>query len=236
LDRSRTQAHTLALDQGGADAIAGLTSKILRTLGNGWGAVNVFFVISGFVLALSLARGPRAFVPSGTRFVVARLLRIYPAVFATIILFALVYWTTGGALTGPDAYEVTALIRNAFLLSTEIDGVMWSLQIELIAVPLIFAAFIMYRCWGTAPLVILLVSLAAMSFWGPWSHLLGRSIPLGILFSFIAGMVAFTSGRTCVQRVPSNLQPQLFVGAVLLFFLARPPLDMWCHRQVRHDV
>jgi len=113
---------------------------------------------------------------------------------------------------------------------------MWSLQIELIAVPLIFAAFIMYRCWGTPPLVILLVSLAAMSFWGPWSHLLGRSIPLGILFSFIAGMVAFTSGRICVQHVPSNLQPQLFVGAVLLFFLSRPLLGFASHWSVIAEV
>ena len=46
---------------------------------NGHGALMSFFVLSGFVLTLSLRRGPQPALPASLAFVGARLFRIIPA-------------------------------------------------------------------------------------------------------------------------------------------------------------
>jgi peptidoglycan/LPS O-acetylase OafA/YrhL len=53
-------------------AYGGWTTDVLSTLGNGAAAVNLFFVISGFVLLQSLMRGPDSNWVNAARFVVAR--------------------------------------------------------------------------------------------------------------------------------------------------------------------
>src|SRR5450755_770607 len=68
-----------------------LDAQILRVIGNGYGAVVLFFVISGFVLSASLSRGPQRLPKCALRFLSARMFRIYPAVFATIAVFAALY-------------------------------------------------------------------------------------------------------------------------------------------------
>jgi peptidoglycan/LPS O-acetylase OafA/YrhL len=67
----------------------GWTTDVLSILGNGAAAVNLFFVISGFVLLQSLTRGPDSNWVNAARFVVARVSRIYPAVLVTIGAFIL---------------------------------------------------------------------------------------------------------------------------------------------------
>ena len=57
-----------------------------RIFNNGGGAVAAFFVISGFVLALSLERGPNDLPTSGSRFFLSRVFRIYPAIIATVVI------------------------------------------------------------------------------------------------------------------------------------------------------
>lgn len=65
----------------------------LRILINGHAAVTLFFVLSGFVLALPFFRGQ---TPGYAQFAVRRLCRIYVPFAVSIILALLLYWIAGG--------------------------------------------------------------------------------------------------------------------------------------------
>src|SRR5262249_10951148 len=91
----------------------GWTTYLLSTLGNGAAAVDLFFVISGFVLLQSLTRGPASNWVSAGRFAVARVFRIYPAVFVTLGIFMLIFYATDATLCSPTAYEPIKFLQNA---------------------------------------------------------------------------------------------------------------------------
>lgn len=110
----------------------------LKILFQGQPAVVFFFVLSGFVLTASLQRASRPVADLAAPFVVARVLRIYPAWIFTILVFTGVYWLTGRTLAVvPTSTEV---ISNILLLSVSIDGVGWSIQTELLAIPVLLIA------------------------------------------------------------------------------------------------
>jgi len=189
-------------------------AELLRIFGNGHGAVVLFFVISGFVLAGSLARGPQDLCAAAPRFLLARLFRIYPAIFATIGVFAVLFWTTGASLTSAEAYRPLGLLRNVLLLDTSIDGVMWSLQIELIAIPLIILVYFGSVRWGLIFPITVFLALAALSFSGTWNRAIGGPGMLGTIHAFIPGVIAFLVGRRLVEQCPVRLTPAVFMAGM----------------------
>jgi peptidoglycan/LPS O-acetylase OafA/YrhL len=134
----------------------GWTTGVLSMLGNGAAAVNLFFVISGFVLLQSLMRGPDSIGADAARFVVARLFRIYPAVLVTIGTFILIFLATGASICSPSAYTPVKQLRNALLLDTDVVGIMWTLRVEMLAIPLFILGFVLFRRLGAVGLAILL--------------------------------------------------------------------------------
>jgi exopolysaccharide production protein ExoZ len=97
----------------------------------GWVGVEIFFVISGFVIANS-ARGATA-----ANFAVGRVLRLYPAIWVcapiTLAMLLLV-------VRSPNGHLFVIFLKSMLLLPKEpwIDGVYWSLQVELVFYCLIF--------------------------------------------------------------------------------------------------
>ena len=209
---------------GAAGWVEQFGAGLLRVFGNGHGAVILFFVISGFVLSGSLARSPQGFCAAASRFLPARLFRIYPAIFATIGIFAILFWVTGAMFGPADAYRPFGLLRNALLLETSIDGVMWSLQIELIAIPLILLVFFGSARWGLILPTALFLGLAALSFSGAWNRAIGSVGMFGTIHAFIPGMIAFQIGRRLVERCPVRLAPALFMVLLVSFVIIRPVL------------
>ncbi len=199
----------------------GPLGTLLEIVGPGISAVNLFFVLSGFVLMLSLSRGAQHGGRGTARFVQARIFRLYPAVVATIAVFAAFYWTTGYSLSGPSVYELGSLIRNALLLSTSINGVMWSLQIEVLAVPLILLGYALYRICGMAGLLVLLAVLVCLSLIGTWIRLVSTPFGLAVLTSFVAGMIACIAGAHITRRLSPAAAMALFLVAVAGFYSAR---------------
>jgi len=97
----------------------------------GYLGVDLFFLISGFVIALSAQRG------TPLRFLLDRLIRLYPAFLVAVLLTALVRTLWGSA---DDDISIRNLLLNLSLfagifedrLDLEfVDGVYWSLMVEL---------------------------------------------------------------------------------------------------------
>ena len=201
---------------------------LYRVFCNGQGALITFFVISGFVLARTMERGPDKLWPAAKRFFVARVFRIYPAIFSTVLVFTLVYWGFNAAIPGvtAEAYSAGSVLRNLLLLETSIDGVMWSLQLEVIAVVMIFAAVRLQRRWRFTVLVLAII-LTVLSFYGPWAHLFGREKHFGWIFAFAFGILLQCSDSAPVRRLSPRAATGLFLGAVLVFFGTRPISPHW---------
>src|SRR5262249_24884017 len=155
----------------------------------------LFFVISGFVLLQSLTRGPDSNGVNAARFVVARVFRIYPAVLATLGIFILIFYATGATLCSPSGYAPVKYLRNALLVDVEIVGVMWTLRIEMLAIPLFILGILLLRRFGNLGLMGLLATLLALGTSRAWIGLADPTLGLTLLPFFAVGMVVFGVGR-----------------------------------------
>ncbi len=170
----------------------------MRIFNNGSGAVAAFFVMSGFVLALSLERGPNDLPAGASRFFLSRLFRLYPAIISSVLIFALLYWVTGDMFPHPG-YSGAKIFQNMLLFDTSMNGVMWSLQVEVLASFVIFLAFALRRRWGNGAVLLLTALLVALSFSGHRMRALGPDLVM--LYAFPAGMLAFYCSHL-VRRIP----------------------------------
>ena len=193
----------------------GWTTTILSVFGNGLAAVDVFFVISGFVLLQSLMRAGDCSWANVFRFIVARLFRIFPAAVVTIGIFVLVFCATGSSLSGPGVYEPLIVLRNALLIDSSITGVMWTLRIEVIAIPLLILGFVLYRSFGIVGLTVLLSTLIGLAATSIWTHLIDTPFGLGVLQFFGVGMLVFGVGVQPWMR-RSHIATLVLVVAIAL--------------------
>lgn len=209
----------------------GWTTYALSILGNGQAAVNLFFVISGFVLLQSLVRGPATTTTNTARFIIARLFRIYPAVIATIGIFLLVFYSTNLTLSSPAAYAPLSLLRNALLVDVSINGVMWTLQLELIAIPLFIIGFFLFRYRGVIALAALLAALLILATAKQWNDLVGTPLGLQLLPFFAVGMIVYAIGRKVSLRFSPPIAMLLVIVGIagMLAGDALPPFGVRTH-------
>jgi peptidoglycan/LPS O-acetylase OafA/YrhL len=176
-------------------------AQISRILGNGPGAVIFFFALSGFVLTMVLEKSQGSKVEIATRFATGRIFRIFPGVWCTLGVFYLFLVLFGRSLDLPSEYEPIRFLLNALLIIKSIDPVMWSLQVELAAVPLLLSVYFGWRRYGFPAIFWPYMVLFALSFFGQWNHLLGNPGQLGQIFSFLAGMTVYLYGRSYVDML-----------------------------------
>jgi peptidoglycan/LPS O-acetylase OafA/YrhL len=193
---------------------------------DGLQAVIFFFVLSGFVLTRSLLKAPQPSIAQFVDFVVARLFRLYPAIIFVIGLFAIAMALAGSAV------PVLIVLKNMALLDTSLNGVMWSLQLELLAVPLIYALYLLLirgTLLATSVAIVISVTLAVMSF-DPAIHKLLGDPPLQFYYAFTFGcFCAVASGRLASRATPMQINIAVAVF-IVLFFTARPllgPASTW---------
>ena len=171
-------------------------------------AVEIFFMISGFLITASLLRAP-----SIRHFVIHRVLRIYPVFLAThLILFGLGPVLHYKLLDGIDAARWSWLfLANGLLLPGIFDIPLvqtnaWSLSYEAAFYVFSIAAYRLGRPLAPRPRVLLIALATAGACW---------LYPRGVFFA--AGAVVFLLGDRALalgrQRwlVPGLLLPALFL-------------------------
>jgi peptidoglycan/LPS O-acetylase OafA/YrhL len=105
-------------------------SKTTATYGHyGWTGVQMFFVISGFVLPYSLHRSGYKLKNFGI-FLIKRIIRIYPAYLAAIIISLILTVLTHREVASVITIISHLVFLNSILGLTGISAVFWTLAIE----------------------------------------------------------------------------------------------------------
>ncbi len=134
--------------------VRNIQSSWLRILWDGSAAVNLFFVLSGFVLSLSVLKSKNTYF----RYLIKRVFRIYPAYYASIIFCFLLFmffnhsnlkglstWAQSFWISNIGLLDVIKHIALVFPFDTRlINPVIWSLAVEVkmsLFIPLIMYFF-----------------------------------------------------------------------------------------------
>ncbi|MBZ9873068.1 acyltransferase [Mesorhizobium sp. BR1-1-9] len=176
-------------------------TKIALTILNGHSAVLLFFILSGFVLTLSLDKMRGS--PGGVvaKFTVRRLCRLYPALIACLLLMwglSLIYRNIGAV--GMPFVTTETFLRNAVLVQNVLLGPTHTIQVEVLVIPFLlamFAARAMLGTWG----VIAGVAYSLLAMDRPWMVM---QLPYigDWLIAFAAGMLI---ASPIVRRIASRI-------------------------------
>ena len=206
--------------------------QALLTIFNGSAAVIVFFVLSGCVLAISLRRQPVGDARALAAFYVKRALRIYPALWLSLVLALVVSAVveTLGMPQGATSFltrlaetRVTAgVVATSFLaVGSALNPPAWSLVVELfysLFFPAIAAS--MRRTASGAALMALAVLLALAPLDGQL-HLYLLAFALGAALPGLAGR-GLPGGAVARRTVSAMAVIVLIVSRPLLFPLGVP--------------
>jgi peptidoglycan/LPS O-acetylase OafA/YrhL len=139
--------------------VSDIMPTVFRFASYGWIGVEIFFVISGFVICMSCwGRSPR-------QFFVSRVIRLYPAYWFAVL------FTTGVLVAVPGVWErlrLREVLLNLTMLQSgsgvaNVDGVYWTLWSELrfyllflavVATGLTYRKVVLFCCvWGAAAML-----------------------------------------------------------------------------------
>lgn len=108
------------------------------TFAQGHYGVNLFFIISGFVIFMTLEKTARPL-----DFLVSRFSRLYPAYWFAIAFTTsvLLLWPLPNQETHFTSVALNALMFHGFFGVPHVDGVYWTLEVELLFYMLVFAIY-----------------------------------------------------------------------------------------------
>jgi peptidoglycan/LPS O-acetylase OafA/YrhL len=185
----------------------------------GWLGVECFFVISGFVIPLSMYRGNFKFFNDWRIFFGKRLLRLEPPYFVSIVLtVALWYASTlmpGFAGQAPNISWMQLMGHlgslNAFLGYDWINPVFWTLAIEFQYYILIAFCYVLIAAQNARVRWISTIGLGLLSFLP-----IGSKFILHFIVLFVLGIVTFQHHVGLVRKKAYFLS--LLVLSVISFF------------------
>lgn len=185
------------------DGFAVGLARLLMVVLNGNAAVSLFFVISGFVLSLSLMRSKLSPMDLTVSFLARRFLRLYPPMAVSLIVtFAAAVIS---AYAFPSAFEADYALQfaqNMLYIDPALVSPTWTLFIEMGMAPLFLGAMLIFRRYGDPSLpwlvavgvVALFLHLGVPGLWPSW--------PLGHYFiMFILGAALPTWAPKIVERL-----------------------------------
>jgi peptidoglycan/LPS O-acetylase OafA/YrhL len=128
------------------------------SFGYGYFGVNLFFIISGYVIFMTLSRTRRSM-----DFVVSRFSRLFPAYWVAIFLtLGITHWLglPGLLVSLRDAIGNMVMLHSLLLRLPNVDGVYWTLEVELL---FYIGMWLLYRLRALAKIHIALAGAMALS-------------------------------------------------------------------------
>ena len=153
----------------------------------GFLGVELFFMISGFVILMTAGNG------SLSRFAKSRVVRLYPAYWigCTLTFLVTMAMAVPVFVVTPQQYLVNMTMLNEFLGVSSIDGVYWSLAVEIrFYVMVAVVLFLGEIQRAQSFLVAWLAVSAAMTTW-PFSWTLGTMLGVDYAAYFVIGGMCF---------------------------------------------
>ncbi len=167
-------------------------TKLWLTIFNGESAVLLFFILSGFVLTRSLVDDFRHYpvVTATMAFVVRRLLRIFPSLLACLIAIYALSNAAHALIPAADiSFSGAQLLANAALIDFPLNGATWTLQVEMLAIPVMVVAGLLTGRWGVAGAVAALIAAFVVMRSGQLNF--GFLFLVIFQFYFVAGALAW---------------------------------------------
>ncbi len=204
-----------------------IITRLLLIPFNGGAAVTVFFVLSGFVLGLSLDRKSKS-VGTCFAFYVKRLFRIYPAhlVCLSLMIVSLSCFYTYAAYPNTSVWfkawyqnplTLDNVLANYALLETNLNQVAWTLKVELVMSAVFPLAYYLSRSVGTkANLLILLLLLGCSLIRG----LFPGSLYFLYGYVFYLGLMMPTLMEKLNQHVHQKVWNALFLISIVCLISA----------------
>lgn len=192
---------------------ATLLLEFITALFNAGSAVVVFFVLSGYVLTLSLRRSTGGLAA----YTVRRAFRLLPPMWASIILM----WAMLSVIQQPNAQSYSIwfssvfrpsstleLLSNAVLWSFKTNAVTWTMYVEVIGSALVPISVWASERYGSPALYLMLAVFASLAV------LLYPSTTVSYLLCFHAGVMLATNSSRLFSR------PRMLALAGLCVFIA----------------
>ncbi len=184
-------------------------AKVILKLFSGETAVFIFFVLSGTVLFQSLMRPRRPFPSEALIFTVRRLVRIYPALIICLAVMTL-YSVAMGRPISPYDFAV-----NSALYAFAINGVTWTLNVEVVAVGFILAAYLGWRVGSEWGLIAVAIGIG-IALRSPWLQSVAVTFKNFWVF-FVLGMLIPTRiGGWIARMLPMMAWP--FILLIVIIF------------------
>jgi peptidoglycan/LPS O-acetylase OafA/YrhL len=206
-------------------------------IGRGYVAVDLFFVLSGFVMALTYAESfrTRPFAVAYPDFLLRRVARVIPLNAAVVAVLAAIVWLSPlspgdsfAAARDPWTVLTNFLLMQDWGLAPSIDKPAWSVSIEMgvyLLYPMLLAV-----AWSRGWLLAALAGVAGIA----WVSITGHGVASqGLLVGdVVRGLAGFTFGLLCFRAYDggrSNALGRLEPAAILLFWAlaAWSPSDLW---------
>lgn len=183
-----------------------VANLILTSLFGGTGAVSLFFVLSGFVLAESLGRLNALSSRSYLEFMTKRAFRLMPAAWASIVLAIVLFKITQSPIRW-DLLIDALLLKQPVL--TYFNGPLWSLHVEMWA-SAVFPMLVFANRYISAPFQIVIV---AVLLWLPYSGICPYWAIFFFCFQF--GLMIRSVFIPFYQRLPDRVSLSVFIASLL---------------------
>lgn len=138
----------------------------------GWLGVNLFFMISGFVIFMTLDHTRHPF-----DFILSRFSRLYPAYWFAIAITTIIvaFSNLPGKTTGPLTVFTNMLMFHGLFGVKDVDSVYWSLEVELLFYAIMLGLWIVG--WLNRPFHILAAWLSLQLIYAMAQRFAGVSLP-----------------------------------------------------------
>lgn len=207
-----------------------LVTWVVLNVANGSFAVSLFFILSGLVLAQSLQRSAsEPFAQLCVGFTVRRTLRLMPALIVGVLFSFLVGHVVAWVGLGDGRMRSPSqLLDNLMLTDFSVNGATWTIQVEMLAIPIMLLVFAFQRAIGRVAIFLALIAAIHLV---PHTSVFGARLAYmnDALLAFAAGMLLAQPGLREALATRHRWAPWLLLAA---FLLSRPLLGWGSHAAV----